>query len=134
MPWTAEYFENGASLRYSGRTTGDDILAARQQVFAHPFPGGARFMLCDFSGVEIFDVSSSSISQIVDQDRRAVPIHPKLVEAVVAPTPLEFGLARMWQACVDEVRPNTAVTRTRSEAIAWLAKQGISPLPEETVV
>ena len=129
MPWTTLYEKHGAEICYHGIVTGAEVLEAKRQFFAHEFPGGARFVLCDFGAAEQTHVSSPELEGIIAQDNAAIGSHPMLKEAIVAPKPLQFGLARMWQTRVDEVRPHTSVTYTRAEAITWLDGQGIRPLP-----
>jgi hypothetical protein len=46
--------------------------------------------------------------------------------AIVAPTPLEFGLARMYQLAAERPDGKVGVFRTRAEAIRWLGHE-----PEE---
>lgn len=125
MPYTTTYFADGVEIRYQGRTTGPEILEAKRRFFSHRFSGPARFALCDFSGSEEFDVSPADVQRIIDQDRAAVTTHPALAEAVVAQTPVAYGLARMWEMRIEDDRPRTAVLRTREEAITWLERLGV---------
>src|SRR5437773_477026 len=129
MPWTSDFSSDGATIRYHGRLTGAEILQAKADFFAHAFTTGARFVLCDFSAVADFDVTPHDVQRIIDQDRRAVSIHPKLAEVVVAPEPLSFGMSRMWEEQIEDTRPRVAVKKSRVEAMAWLAELGISPRP-----
>jgi hypothetical protein len=131
MAWSSTYWPHGAEVRYTGVTTGAEILEAKGQFFVHRFTNGAQFILCDFTPVDRFDVATAEVELIVDQDRNAVADHPELAEVVIAPTPLQFGLARMWQIRVGSVRPRTAVVRSRSEALEWLENHGIS-VPSHT--
>ncbi len=125
MAYTTEYFRDGVVIRYSGRTTGEDILNAKAEFFAHGFEGGGRYILCDFTNVERFDVNSTDVTRIVRQDLGAVETHPGLAEVVIAPQPHQFGLARMWEIQVQDER-TTFVAREKDEALNWLAERGIS--------
>lgn len=131
MPWTATYGADGAEVRYSGVTTGADILEAKGEFFARRFPDRSRFLLCDFTLVERFDVSTAEVDQIVEQDRAVAAENPELAEVVIAPTPIQYGLARMWQIRIAGVRERTAVVRTRTEAHEWLGHHGIN-VPSST--
>jgi hypothetical protein len=125
MPWDARYGAESAELAFRGQTTGMEILEAKRQFFAHRFENGARYVLCDFSAVTHFDVHPSEIRQIVVLDRASVPRTPGLREAVVAPTPLEYGMSRMWEIQVGDLR-KIAVRHSRDEAVEWLHEQGIT--------
>jgi len=120
-----EYRPDGAEISYQGHVTGAEILDAKARFFGHGFKPEARWVLCDFSGVAKFDVSPDDVRRIIRQDLAAVETHPDLAEVVVASTPLEYGMARMWEQQVDEKRPRTAVVTSRHEALAWLHGLGI---------
>ena len=126
MSYVTEYGNDGAEIFYSGTITGAEIYRAKNEFFAHPFKGEPRFVICDFTGAGTFDVSPEDVELIVQQDRRAMASHPQLLEAVVAPRPVVFGLARMWQSKVEDVRPHTAVVKTRPEAVNWLQSSGLA--------
>lgn len=125
MPFTTDFKEDGAVLRYSGRTTGAEIFAAKDEFFKHRFPGAVLWLLCDFTDVEHFAVTTGEVQRIVRQDLASVESHPELAEVVIAPTAIQYGMARMWELQVEKERPRTLVARTREEAIAWLAQQGV---------
>ena len=125
MPWTAEYGPDSADIRYDGLTTGGEILEAKRQFYSHAFEKPARFVLCDFTGVQRFQVASNDVQRIVGQDRAAAAANPRLAEVVIAPKPFEYGLARMWELQVDDARPRTAVVKTRAEAVEWLKGLGL---------
>jgi hypothetical protein len=48
----------------------------------------------------------------------SVPRAPAV--AIVAPSDLAFGIARMWEAFAEVTRWNTHVFRSRAEADPWL--------------
>lgn len=129
MAWQALYARDSAEIAYSGTTTGFDILHAKAQFFAHAFEVPPRYVLCDFSGVRVFDISPGDVKQIVEQDREAARLHPRLIEAVAAPTPISYGMSRMWESLVADVRPLTVVQPTRAEALAWLKAQRVELAP-----
>ena len=125
MSYVIEYGNAGAEILFSGEITGAEIHRAKAEFFGHKFPDKARYVLCDFTDAGAFDVSPEDVDTIVEQDRRAMESHTSLLEAVIAPRPLLFGLSRMWQAKVDVVRPHTTVVKTRAEAVKWLQGAGL---------
>lgn len=134
MSYVTEYRNAGAEIFYSGTITGAEIYRAKNEFFAHPFGKSARYVICDFTGAGTFDVTPEDVDLIVAQDKRAIETHPALMEAVVAPRPVVFGLARMWQSQVDGVRPYTAVVRSRAEAVAWLQSAGLAGVLDDDEV
>jgi hypothetical protein len=133
MPFTIDYKDAGAELCFTEFVSGQQLFQAKAAFFEHAFDGGARYVLCDFAGASKFDIPTSDIDRMVEQDRGEISRHPHLLEVVVAPQPLVYGLARMWQTKVNAVRPHTAVVRTRDEAVAWLKAAGVEPAAEHCV-
>lgn len=130
MPWSARYAPSSAEILYSGELTGAEILRAKQEVFAHAFEGGPAYVICDFSPVDVFHVSPGDVKRITEQDRAAAGAHPGLVEVVVAPTQIEYGMSRMWEFLVGDFRPQTRVGKTRAEVLSWLEEEHV-PLTAE---
>ena len=125
MPYEAEYKDDGALIRFSGHTTGREILKAKRELFGHRFPKDARWSLCDFTAIDKFDVLPTEVTAIIRQDIASADTHPNLAEVVVAGNSYQYGLARMWEQQVDNVRLRTYVARSREEAEEWLEQRGI---------
>jgi len=53
-------------------------------------------------------------------DREILKNNPGLVFAVIAESDLVFGMARVWQAFLDDFAPHARIFRTLDEAQAWL--------------
>ena len=133
MPWTTQYFPNGAALCFEGTTTGEEVYRSKVEVFAHDFPERPRFILCDFTPVDVFAVTPTDVDRIVELYRRAERQVTEFSVAVVAPKPLEYGLARMWEISVESAGFRTSVVHTRPEALHWLAARGVKPLPPDDI-
>lgn len=127
MPFESQYFEDGAEIRYTGVVSGVEILRAKQEFFSYNFRHTAKWVLCDFSGVEEFRFDKHDIERIINQDLRAAAGNPSLAECVVATKPYEYGMARMWEMQVDRHGRNTIVARSRNEGEEWLRRQGLRP-------
>jgi hypothetical protein len=127
MPWTTDYFATGAYMRFSGVTTGDDIVRANAEFHAREYLPGRRFVVADLSGIEGYEVERTDIGRIVDHNVAvAASAMPDLVVAVVAPDLVPFGMARMWEIQTWQTGWRTKIARSRPEAMAWLAEQGIA--------
>lgn len=129
MTWSVSFSTTGADLYFSGEVAGAEILEAKRQFFTHEFPGDAHWVLCDFTQATSFDITVADVKKIVEQDKKAVRRLDKLLEVVVAPAEVLYGLARMWQAQVAIERSHAAVVRARGDALDWLRDRGVSGLP-----
>jgi hypothetical protein len=130
MAYFIDYRASGAELCFTEFVSGQQLFEAKAEFFAHHFESGAAYVLCDFSEGTKFDIPSSDVDRMVEQDRGEIGRHPHLLEVVIAPQPLVYGLARMWQTKVNSIRPHTAVLRTRDEAVEWLKAAGVKPATE----
>jgi hypothetical protein len=127
MPWTADYHADGAYVRFSGATTGADLVSANTQFYAHGYHKSPLFCVFDFSAIDSLDANRTDIERVAAQDVvAAAAVLPHLIVAVVAPQPFPFGMARMWEAMVSETEWDTRVVRSRAEAIDWLAGEGVA--------
>jgi hypothetical protein len=76
--------------------------------------------LVDFSAVEKSDFDYETIARRAEERRtRVYPNQFRL--AMVAPKPLDYGCARIYQTLCDNPQVELQIFKTRAEAEAWLA-------------
>ena len=117
-----EYEGAGAVLIGSGTVTGDELRHCNDQMYAPDRIHRLRYQLCDFREITDFEVSSDELRSIAQQDNAAATQNPDITIAIVANRRVIYGMARMWQAFVDEASFNTHVFRTMDEAQVWLGE------------
>ena len=122
MPVKLSYEGVGAVLVGSGTVTGDELRRCNDQMYAPDRIHRLRYQLCDFREIVNLEVSSDDVRSIASQDNVAAAQNPDITIAIVANRSVTFGMARMWQAYVDEAPFNTHVIRTMEEARAWLGE------------
>ncbi len=84
-----------------------------------------RFVLTDFSGATaLTDATTENLRRLIAEQRRTARAAPKLDLAIIAPSDLIFGVARMWEGMAEDLGWSGCVVRTRAEALAWLREQG----------
>jgi len=74
----------------------------------------------DHSEVPEERVDVESIQALAGAVEGAMSPIPEGLVAIVAPSDLLFGLARMWETLAAQPGLNSRVVRARPEAIAWL--------------
>lgn len=88
----------------------------------------ARYCLVSFTHVESMKLSGEEITQMVEQDQSNVITNPQLVQAIIAPKDLPFGLSRVYSSLSDSDGWPTGVFRDRETAEVWIKNETNSDL------
>jgi hypothetical protein len=126
MPIEIDYVQGrkGAVFAGSGRLKGAEFLAASDEAFARDFATDPlHYILFDADDADAVDVTGQDMRELARRDIEVSRRLPGLVVAIYAHEALAFGLARMWQAYVEQSGWTTAVFRDRQEAVNWLKKE-----------
>ena len=125
MPIGIRFIEhNGILCKGKGDITGIEIIDANKKIYKTPESiGEIKYQIVDFSDIESVEVSSPDIQKIAAQDAFAAKINPRMLIAVVGQDDIVFGLARMWQAYMDQPSFKTQIFRTIAEAEKWIADE-----------
>jgi len=116
-------------VRYSvmsGDITGADLLEAYRPAVDALAGDGALKGLVDMRAVRTIDVTSAAIWELTQLLRRADGAAAPRRVAIVAPSDLSFGMARMFEALAATTGVTTVyhVVRDITEARVWL---GLGP-------
>jgi hypothetical protein len=124
MPYTTEFVDEGTGVINvgSGIVTGLELITAAIEI--HRVEERARRLthgLTDLTDVQELRVTPDEIKRVAVENHITASLAlPGAVVAIVAPRDHPFGMARMWEALVDDTSWKTHVFRTRAEANAWL--------------
>ena len=111
----------GAVFVGSGRLKGAELIAANNELFARDLATDPLlYVLFDADHATAIDVTSDDVRNIANQDVQLSSQIPHLFVAIYAEESVAFGLARMWQAYVEQSGWATAVFRDRADAVTWL--------------
>ena len=108
-------------LRFDGRLTDELYAEAYSAAQKHWAATDAKMGIVDFTPVTDFAASPQFLRQLVN--REPVGDAAKYPRVAVAPTTVQFGLARMFQTIGERTRPLLHVVRTIDEAFAILRVQ-----------
>ena len=100
----------------TGILSEDDITDHQARLRADPDFDGKLDQLWDFSGVTAVEVASATIRQLA----RARSFEAGVKRAVVAPSDVAFGMARMFQMLHEDAPEEMRVFRASAEARRWL--------------
>jgi len=108
-------------LRFAGQLTDRVYTEAYDAAQRNWASTVAQMGILDFSPVTEVALSTEFLRQLAD--REPIGDATKQPRAVVAPSDLQFGLARMFQITGERTRPLLHVVRTMNEAFAALGVQ-----------
>ena len=77
-------------------------------------------MLCDYSGIENFDVTSQDIDDITEWQTSIDSLIGNGRCAVVASRDAVYGMSRMWEILSSERSQKIGVFRNITDAVSWL--------------
>lgn len=124
MPFSTEWVTDGRGVRLTGTgvLTGREILEAKTRLLGVPDRlHGLHYGLVDMTDVSELHITRDDVLEFVQADMQIALLVPRpLAVAVVAPTDLAFGIARMWEAFAEVTGWNTHVFRSRADAEPWL--------------
>jgi hypothetical protein len=106
-------------LHFDGQLSDESVAEFYRAIRKHWIAADARMGIVDFSAVTAFALSSELIRQLAEQEP-CMPDPASRPRVIVAPTNLEFGLARMFQILGESARPLLSVVHTLDEALAAL--------------
>ena len=127
MPIDATLIANGQGVVYThrGTVTADELLEITRKALARPEKvRKVLFSIIDQSDVALSYEPMQVISHLQILDKKLIGLmHKGFVQAIIAPSDLAFGYARMWQAMSENEGWESRVVRSRAEAVAWVRER-----------
>jgi hypothetical protein len=120
MPFDIQIRDNIIRLTYTGYVTKAELFASAQEIVRVEGTFERRpDQLTDLSGIVDRETNYETLSTVASERRtRVFPNNWRL--AMVAPTPLGFGLARMFKTLTESPQIDIQIFQTLAEAEAWL--------------
>lgn len=103
-----------------GVVTADDLRDHQSRLRADPAFDAKFDQLWDLSGATEVQIEAEAIKELA----RARSFEAGAKRAVVAPSDLAFGIARMFQLLHDEAPEEVRVFRSEADARRWLGLEG----------
>jgi hypothetical protein len=127
MPVSVASMQDGAGLLFicTGNVTAKDLLDAKDRLLETPTRlRECRFAIVDLGLASSLQLSADEVRKIADRDRDlAVITRPGLPVAVLAPTDVAYGLARMWEVFVENTGWETIIFKIRDEGEDWVRQK-----------
>ena len=123
MPVEIKRCCGGAGVVYigTGVISGKEVLRANEITYQSAEDiKKTRFHLDDWTEATSTSITLPELRLAVKQDIAAAQMNPDIVVATAGDTDLFFGMARMWEAFVDELPWQTFTTRSLTEAKKWI--------------
>ncbi len=122
MPPISNIYDRSANVLYqygTGALAQEDFFRFFDALPGMGLQAGYK-VLADYTGSRP-QLNFSDIELMAQRRKRMLMAAGVVTIALVADTPLVFGLARIYQTTMDDPRFRIQVFRTRSEAESWLA-------------
>ena len=131
MPYTIRLLEDGRGIlaQGSGTVTLEEIERAKQEfIRSGELKSPIAYLIVDGTGASASDFSGADIRRVAESTTRLSPslFSPGARAAVVAPTDMLFGVARMWEVFVEGAGMEVQVFRSREDAEPWVTARGSS--------
>ncbi len=130
MPFRITVEDGVIAITFFGAVAGADLGALATELFdlesRHP-----RLLprVIDLSAATSMDLSFPDILALAER-RRGQRYPNAFKSAIIAPAPVQFGLARMFQTLNDHPQITLRVFRDRTEALTWIhAAEPTGPSP-----
>ena len=120
MAYSITWTQTGVIWDYSGLLTGAEILESNDAIYGDPRFDEIRFQLVDLSRVSEFEVSELEMRQMAHLDKAAARSNPSIRLAVVAPTGPAREIAENYEKHNKNIKWESAIFETRSQAEEWL--------------
>jgi len=134
MPYKSRYVDGGKGVHKTGYgvLTSDDLIQSARRQAGDERAKKLKYGLADFSQVIELRLTPDTIERWIEQNRKLAALTPGAFVAIVAPSPMVYGMSRLWQSHAADIGWNSLVFRERHDAILWLRKQlGISEDSDE---
>lgn len=105
-----------------GRVTDAEYFAAHAEFLAIAQPADpVRRTLADWSGVDDMELTANAVQTSVAMTRQHVArVGGRHRLAILALTPVIFGLCRMWEMLIEGSGAECMIFRDRAAALEWL--------------
>lgn len=123
MPVEVIYLDDGHGVifRGTGVVTGQEILAANKELFSTPEKTAKyKYGLADWTGIEEYNVTSSDLEKAALLSKNASKYLPELFLAVVADKDMPYGMSRMFEAFLNDLKWDVMLFREMVKAEAWI--------------
>ena len=111
------------TLILSGTLTDRDLFAAYEALYADPGHRVGMDELTDCRAVERVEVTTGGLVALAAATARLLDVQAQTWRvAIVAPSDIVFGMARMYEAFRAESPEQVQVFRDRASAEAWLGR------------
>lgn len=124
MAYDFQIFEGVVRLTFTGELRSADLMEIAQKISDIEAESEVTpHRMTDLSKVTGIDVNFQGMELFAEQRRKA-PLKNPVKSAIIAPTPLLYGFARMFQTLNDHPEIEIKIFDEMTAAIRWL---GVGP-------
>ena len=118
MPYETHYVDSGNGLLKvgSGILTAAEMFEGALRLSLDERTKKLKYGLVDFSQTSDLRIDSELIRKVVEINRKTAQLTPGAAVAIIAPSPLAYGLSRVWQSLAYDLGWTANIFHTRPAA------------------
>jgi hypothetical protein len=103
-----------------GKLTAEDVAEILEQIVSsEDYPANIN-AIYDFTQMSFENITSDFLKSLDYQIQRGNHKRVGAKTAYVCPEDLKYGMIRVWEALIDDLKVETLVTRSMEEALSWV--------------
>ena len=130
MPIEIHYTDDNIGINFCavGEVSGKEIIEHLKEVYQSDVFPSLKYWIVDREKCLKYDVSAKEVNEVAEISKRAAKINPELLEIIISPTDLQYGVSRMYQAYIGDDGFKTMIVRDRKSADEYLkTEMGFCP-------
>jgi hypothetical protein len=125
MAYSIEFVGDVLWLTFTEKVTSEDLQSVAETLGRmESEPDVCPHRISDFSGTDGVELSFAAVHQCASI-RRQVRLRNPVKSALIAPSPVQFGFARMFQTLNDNPSIEVRLFAAKCDAVAWISEDAM---------
>jgi hypothetical protein len=129
MPVQINILQDGIGIEFIsfGVVTGQEIIEANKKIYNRENLLRLKYKIIDRTNCTDYRVTPEEIRIIAAQDIEASKINKNILILLVSPTPLQYGMTRMWQVHIESTGFQSEIFKDIESAKEYINKKFNKP-------
>jgi hypothetical protein len=125
MPIEIQFTDDNIGINFCavGEVSGKEIIEHLKEFYQSDVFPSLKYWIVDREKCVKYDVSANEVNEIAKISRDAAKKNPDLLEIIISPTDLQYGVSSMYEAYLGDDSFKTIVVRDKQPAKECLKKE-----------